>query len=321
MYLQPRWCHHHRNISINRIFTADWYHSYHRWLYHPYPRSILHHQPPPTSSRRRRRPATTIRKRFVKSPTTRKPPKLDPSPFAAYTDPNMVLYHVLVGMCSASFWRGAWYILDDVLFPQEKELSAISSIMLGTVGMLSVQGSLERIETYTLQLKSKHEWLSTQSIRHVHSVFRFATIYSLVLSVVCVWRGTWMSWDLVYAKYYNDYAGIETGIVSSSSSSSDSNGDNEEIHNDRIQASDPGHALRSGLMSHYTAVIILSCLGIVASVFAPPAAISIIRDTTIFSTKTSIERILYAAAADVARNDSRRTIASNTFVKRSHQHR
>jgi Fuseless len=315
MYLQPRWCHHHRTISINRIFTADWYPSYHRGLYHhPYPRSILHHPPP--SSSRRRRPATTIRKRFVKSPTTRKPPKLDPSPFAAYTDPNMVLYHVLVGMCSASFWRGAWYILDDVLFPQEKELSAISSLMLGTVGMLSVQGSLERIETYTLQLKAKHEWLSTQSIRHVHSVLRFATIYSLVLSVVCVWRGTWMSWDLVYAKYYNDYAGIETGIVSSSSS--DSNGDNEEIHNGRIQASDPGHALRSGLMSHCTAVIILSGLGIVASVFAPPAAISIIRDTTIFSTKTSIERILYAATA--ARNASRRTIASNKFVKRSHQH-
>ena len=232
-------------------------------------------------------------------------PLIHQSPFAACTDSTTVLYHVFIGICSASFWRGAWYILDDMLFPQSKELSALASILLGTSGMLAVQGFFERIENYTLQLvrhtkRRQLQWISTKSMQHIHAVLRFTAIYSLVLSVVCVWRGTWMSWDIMYAKYYNDYATTNTGLASLKNVS------NEAIFDERIHASDPGHSLRSGLLSHYTAVIILSYLGIVASVFAPPAAISVIRDNTIFSTKTNIGRMLY----------SKRMFVSNKYPSR-----
>ena len=260
------------------IFVTIRSHSFNRWIPHSQ-RQILQQK--------------------LARPSTKKMPKSAPgvqSPFAAYTDSTTVLYHVFIGVCSASFWRGAWYILDDILFPQSKELSAFASLMLGTAGMLSVQGLFERIEKYSIQLMKcndiswQHKWISTRSLQHIHSMLRFTTIYLLVLSVVCVWRGTWMTWDILYAKYFNDYAsGSRTGIASST----DANVTDERPDSETINASDPGHALRSGLMSHYSAVIVLSCLGIVASVFAPPAAISVIRDSTIFSTKTNIERMLY----------------------------
>jgi Fuseless len=282
MYVQHYHCRLFQRTTTSRYFTAS-NHSYKRLIYHS-------------------------RKNLVKEGATRKlslpklmqksapsPLIIDQSPFSAYTDSMVVLYNVFIGMCSASFWRGAWYILDDILFPNNKELSAISSLMLGAMGMLSVQGFFERVEKYTLHLinenkaKQKHEVLSIRSIKHIHSMLRFTVIYSLVLSVVCVWRGTWMSWDILYAKYYNDYSSSNSAITTST----DTTKSNQMDDSNKINASDPGHALRSGLMSHYTAVFILCSLGIVASVFAPPAAVSVIRDNTIFSTRTSIERILY----------------------------
>ena len=46
-----------------------------------------------------------------------------------------VLTHVGVGMGAASFWRGAWYIWDDHLFPNDRAASALSSWSLGVVGI------------------------------------------------------------------------------------------------------------------------------------------------------------------------------------------
>jgi flagellar biosynthesis protein FlhB len=224
---------------------------------------------------------------------------IEHSPFSAYTDSITVLYHVFIGICSASFWRGAWYILDDILFPQSKELSALASLMLGTSGMLAIQGYFERIEDYMLQYLDHRKsyrrlkWVSAKSLQYSHSVLRFAAIYSLALSVVFVWRGTWMSWDILYAKFCNHYAENKMELLPVAPLTKNNAIDEEATIKKRIHASDPGHAFHSGLMSHYAAVITLSCLGLFASVFAPPAAISVIRDNTIFRTKTSIERMLY----------------------------
>jgi Fuseless len=254
-----------------------------------------------------RRRSFTKTKKFQQIPTKRRhgqvPILTEQSPFAAAPDSKAVFYLVFVGMCSASFWRGAWYILDDSLFPNNKELSAISSLLLGTTGMFSVQGLFERGETFAIRLvdlrSRNHTWLTIRSIQIIHSALRFAAIYSLVLSVVCIWRGTWMSWDLLYAKYYNAYAA--TSIVTNDVNDTKqilmeaplTNINLMDGEATMIHASDPGHALRSGILSHGTALLILSCMGIVASVFAPPAAVSVIRDNTIFSSKTCIERLLY----------------------------
>jgi hypothetical protein len=96
-----------------------------------------------------------LRRRFGNSPTgriRRKPPTTGASTFAACDNFHTVLYHVFVGMCAASFWRGSWYIFDDLLFPNQKELSAVSSLLLGTSGMLSVQGLIHRAERWTVDI-------------------------------------------------------------------------------------------------------------------------------------------------------------------------
>ena len=226
--------------------------------------------------------ACRIRRNFPLSAATRV------SPFSACDNYQTVFFHVFVGMCSASFWRGSWYIFDDLLFPNQKELSAVSSLLLGTSGMVLVQGCIRRMERLTVGMYHYFR-LSLRQARTLHSVLRFGAIYSLVLSVVCIWRGTWMSWDLLYAKYFN----IQR-VADIAQALHEHDGERSEPEATAIHASDPGHALQSGLLSHCGAVIALCALGIFSSVFAPPAAVSIIRDRTVLSSaRTPIQRLLY----------------------------
>jgi Fuseless len=270
-----------RTITTNITTTSAAQRIRSRWGNHP---------PQPSRMRRailkRKQPVSHPDLPRIAIPTTTT--EEESSPFAKITSLRTVFFHVFVGICSASFWRGSWYILDDTLFPNQKELSAISSLLLGTTGMVCVQGAIQRAEAWTIQIYH-HTALPLQQIRAIHALLRFGAIYSLVVSVVCVWRGTWMSWDLLYAKYYHYQMKIEPPQKSSQSSA----GNDETTTSNTIHASDPGHAFRSGMMSHVGAVLALCSLGIFSSVFAPPAAISIIRDRTVFSTKTIIQSRLY----------------------------
>ena len=54
--------------------------------------------------------------------------------------------HIGVGMGAASFWRGAWYILDDHLFPEDAAKPAPASWTLGGGGMAASQGLVARCE-------------------------------------------------------------------------------------------------------------------------------------------------------------------------------
>jgi hypothetical protein len=271
------------HITTNTATTSAAQRVRSRWWNHP---------PQPSRMRKsilkRKQPVSHPALPGIAIPTTTTTTEEESSQFAKITSLRTVFFHVFVGMCSASFWRGSWYILDDTLFPNQKELSAISSLLLGTTGMVCVQGAIQRAEAWTIQIYH-HTALSLQQIRAIHALLRFGAIYSLVVSVVCVWRGTWMSWDLLYAKYYHYRMKVEPPQESSQSSA----GNNETTTPNTIHASDPGHAFRSGMMSHVGAVLALCSLGIFSSVFAPPAAISIIRDCTVFSTKTIIQSRLY----------------------------
>ena len=62
--------------------------------------------------------------------------------------------HVLVGMGAASFWRGAWYVLDDHLFPDDPAQSATASLGLGVAGMAASQGLMERAERLARKVPS-----------------------------------------------------------------------------------------------------------------------------------------------------------------------
>lgn len=157
-----------------------------------------------------------------------------------------VCTHVGVGMASASFWRGAWYVLDDHMFPESPVKSACASLGLGVVGMVASQGLVQKSEALA----------KLGSVRRVQ-VARFAAIYSIALSCVLVWRGTWMMWDVAYETWTESHP------------------------------TQPGHATKSGVLSHgISALGLLSC-GLFASVLAPPAAASVIRDLAVKTGQSS----------------------------------
>jgi|Transcript_20385 hypothetical protein len=151
-----------------------------------------------------------------------------------------VATHVGIGMASASYWRGAWYLLDDNLFPESPLKSALASLSLGTVGMAASQGLVEKAESLSKQ----------GSVRRL-CVVRFGAIYSVAISCVLVWRGTWLLWDCVYESVTDTHA------------------------------TTPGHLSRSGVLSHGIASVGLLGCGLFASVLAPPAAASVIRDIAV----------------------------------------
>lgn len=159
-----------------------------------------------------------------------------------------VLTHVGVGMGAASFWRGAWYILDDHLFPNDRAASALSSWSLGVVGIAASQGLVEKCEK-----------LQQQGGRIPLKVARFGALYTIAVSCVLVWRGTWLGWDVLYEYNHPQQSPCKSAV----------------------QATAPGHLSTSGVVSHVLAVAALVGTGLFASVLAPPAANSVIRDFTV----------------------------------------
>jgi hypothetical protein len=174
-----------------------------------------------------------------------------------------VLTHVGVGMGAASFWRGAWYVLDDNLFPDNAAQSALASWGLGVAGMAASQGLVARVEHLR-----KTSGLS-------YKVARFGALYTIAMSVVLVWRGTWLGWDVLYEKYHHTYevSHPDDPVLPTS-----------ETGPHPVQATAPGHATRSGVLSHALAVAALVGSGLFASVLAPPAATSVMRDLAVRAT-------------------------------------
>lgn len=157
--------------------------------------------------------------------------------------------HVLVGMGVSSFWRGAWYILDDHLFPDDSAKSALASFGLGVAGMTASQGLVAKCEELAKNSESK---ILAQRLK----VYRFGALYTIAISCVLVWRGTWVGWDVLYEYTHPQQTPCKTGVKST----------------------DPGHLSTSGILSHVLAISALVGTGLFASVLAPPAATSIVRD-------------------------------------------
>ena len=243
-------------------------------------------------------------------------------------DGKAVLTHIGVGMGAASFWRGAWYILDDHLFPEDPTKSAMTSFLLGCTGMTLCQGLVGRLDQFEKYCKQKSKELVRKKgssngtgISYYRKyvlpvkVARFGALYTIAISCVLVWRGTWLGWDVIYEM---------THPINRSSSNSNHNNRRKEEETDhnshnhhhhvgieqlhahhqhqqqhtqqhqtlqRINSTDPGHATTSGMLSHIVAVTVLCTTGLFASVLAPPAATSVIRDFTVkassMATKTA----------------------------------
>lgn len=136
--------------------------------------------------------------------------------------------------------------MDDHLYPEEPVKSALASWSLGVAGMATSQGLVRRAE------KLAHK-ASTSSL--TLSSARVGALYTVAVSCVLVWRGTWLGWDCLY----------------------------EYWHPSKAKAVDPGHATHSGLLSHSLALTLLLGTGLFASVLAPPAQISVLRDVAVRS--------------------------------------
>ena len=209
-------------------------------------------------------------------------------PFQALHCWKQILSHVGVGMGAASFWRGAWYILDDQLFPDNPNHSALSSLALGTCGMAASQGLVSRA------MAVRNSYLKP--------VARFGALYVVAMSCVLVWRGTWVGWDCVYEHYHNvnkhhhqnshdaqrqrrDSSTLTTTATTTAASSSSAL-EHSPAHT-AVKSTDPGHLTSSGLASHGFAIVALSAAGVFASVLAPPAAVSVIKDLAVQTSRRS----------------------------------
>lgn len=156
---------------------------------------------------------------------------------------------IAVGVASASYWRGVWYILDDNLFPDNPKYSASASLVLGTGGLAFVQGMMEKQALYAARTNS------TKLPRYYSPFARFGTLYCVATSCVLVWRGAWMGCDILYEKIASD-----------------------------AKATDPGHLTKSGVASHVLATCGLLAFGRFSSVLGPPARGSILEDLTLKAT-------------------------------------
>jgi len=172
-----------------------------------------------------------------------------PNPFVALNF-RMVGQHVLIGMGVSSFWRGAWYVLDDHLFPEDSAKSALASFGLGVAGMTASQGLVAKCEE--LAKKNSESKVLARRLK----IYRFGALYTIAISCVLVWRGTWVGWDVLYEYTHPEQTPCKTGVKSTA----------------------PGHLSTSGMLSHVLAVSALVGTGLFASVLAPPAATSIVRD-------------------------------------------
>jgi Fuseless len=181
-------------------------------------------------------------------------------------------------------------MLDDQLFPENPEASAITSLGLGTAGMTASQGLVARA-------------LAVQRPM-IKPVARFGALYTVAMSCVLVWRGTWVGWDCVYERLLNSPTTVlvhphhkkqddnhETATTTPTSLStlssttalmatSSSFLEHSPAHA-TIKSTDPGHLTASGMASHLFAILALGGCGVFASVLAPPAAVSVIKDLAI----------------------------------------
>jgi hypothetical protein len=139
----------------------------------------------------------------------------------------------------ATFWRGAWYVMDGCVFPDDTASSAAASAAAGVAGLVGVQ----RVAAPAVL---RH---ALNTGRPIPPNARYALLYGLGLSCVAVWRGTWLAWDAAHERLF----------LPKGSSASDS-------------------PTVSGFVSHVTAVVGLSYFGYVSSVLAPPAVCLLLND-------------------------------------------
>mmetsp|Transcript_54125 Transcript_54125/g.114999 ORF Transcript_54125/g.114999 Transcript_54125/m.114999 type:complete len:254 (+) Transcript_54125:125-886(+) len=225
---------------------------------------------------------------------------------------------VATGMLCASYWRGAWYVLDHTLYPENRLASGAVSLAAGSclLGMKQhVLSPSYNGTKYLVRMLPPPKNISLRT-RYVQTN-RFVILYGIASACVLIWRGTWLLWDegahrvadalstlqprLPQVGNDNDSPAKLNGnvaalikqrqplqqqqlpqqmlqrlpLAASPHKHQDHHGESTVTDHDDA---DENVLFYSGIASHVVATAGLLFLGRFASVMAPPANVSMIKD-------------------------------------------
>lgn len=187
-----------------------------------------------------------------------------------------------VGVAVASFWRGAWYVLDETVFPLDARKSGLACFAAGVCGLATSQH---------VKLMMLKDMACTTKTTNQKRVMLFSPpTYFVGLSCVLFWRGVWCLWDSATDAYFVLKDGEDSCSSSSSSGSEDASGSSPPASFFFPSSYSP--KLKSGIVSHAAGTTALVATGFLASAACPPAGLWVARDA--------------ATAVKVARLASRR---------------
>jgi len=187
-----------------------------------------------------------------------------------------------VGVAVASFWRGAWYVLDETVFPLDARKSGLACFAAGVCGLATSQH---------VKLMMLKDMACTTKTTNQKRVMLFSPpTYFVGLSCVLFWRGVWCLWDSATDAYFVLKDGEDSCSSSSSSGSEDASGSSPPASFFFPSSYSP--KLKSGIVSHAAGATALVATGFLASAACPPAGLWVARDA--------------ATAVKVARLASRR---------------
>lgn len=222
--------------------------------------------------------------------------------------PASLALQVVTGVLCASYWRGAWYILDYKLFPTDNLKSGIASLTLGggLLGMAQYILSPSYNGTKAIVRMLPPPRSVTLRTRYIQTN-RFIMLYGISTSCVLIWRGTWLMWDegahfiadtlssrwRSEQKETNPKHCPNTTLHNAIEHQHYTNHNNESHSNSMTQqhvVTDDEILFYSGLASHVVATVGLLFMGRYASVMAPPANASMLTDLFIHGKGKSFAR-------------------------------
>ena len=144
-----------------------------------------------------------------------------------------------IGMASACYWRGMWYVLDDQLYPENAAKSALVSLVSGSLGLAVSQAYLFDPQQHK-KMTTTFDWAKTATLCQNQKATKWLALYGLTTSCILIWRGAWVGCDVLYESITKE------------------------------SASDPTHLTISGLASHGIALVGLLAMGRLSSTLGPP---------------------------------------------------
>jgi len=170
---------------------------------------------------------------------------------------------IAVAMGVASFWRGAWYVMDTSVFPEDNLKSGAACLVAGTAG-------LAKLQRYAAS--EVHRRYIARQIPPPPSV-RYGLLYGMGLSCVAVWRGTWCMWDAAFEAF-------DPWALKGGSSLNEGSGDppGTDVDVNRTPMSEQSFTFLNGAVSHVAAIAGLVSAGYLSSVLSPPAVCFLLND-------------------------------------------